>query len=91
MAIGIILGVTTIRRGDIAGHRAWMIRAYALAFGAATHVFTIGIGQAIFGDSELTNALMQGAGWAINLTIAERAIRRPARRSTPARAQVAIS
>ena len=51
MAIGIILGVTTIRRGDIAGHRAWMIRAYALAFGAATHVFTIGIGQAIFGDS----------------------------------------
>ena len=91
MTIGIILGVTTIRRGDIARHRAWMIRAYALAFGAATHVFTIGIGQAIFGDTELTNALMQGAGWLINLAIAERAIRRPARRSAPARAQMAIS
>jgi uncharacterized membrane protein len=91
MAIGTILGVTTIRRGDVAGHRAWMIRAYALAFGAATHVFTIGIGQAIFGDSELTNALMQGAGWLINLAIAERAIRRPAYRPAPAPAEVAIS
>jgi len=91
VTIGIILGVSTVRRGDIAGHRAWMIRAYALAFGAATHVFTIGIGEATFGDSELTNTLMQGAGWVINLAIAERTIRRPARRSTPARAQVAIS
>lgn len=91
VTIGIILGVTTVRRGDIAGHRAWMIRAYSLAFGAATHVFTIGIGEAAFGDSELTNVLMQGAGWIINLAIAERAIRRPARRSTPAHAQVAIS
>jgi uncharacterized membrane protein len=91
MAIGIILGVTTIRRRDIAGHRAWMIRAYALAFGAATHVFTIGIGQAIFGDSELTNALMQGAGWVINLAIAERAIRRPGHHPAPARAEVASS
>jgi uncharacterized membrane protein len=91
VAIGIILGVTTIRRGDTAGHRAWMIRSYALAFGAATHVFTIGIGQAIFGDAELTNALMQGVGWVINLAIAERAIRHPGRRSAPARAQVAIS
>jgi uncharacterized membrane protein len=91
VAIGIILGVTTIRRGDIAGHRAWMIRAYALAFGAATQVFTIGIGEAVFGDSELTNALMQGCGWIINLAIAERAIRHRGRRSVPARAQVAIS
>jgi uncharacterized membrane protein len=91
VAISIILGVATIRRGDIAGHRAWMTRAYALAFGAATQVFTIGIGQAVFDDSELVNALMQGAGWVINLAIAERAIRHRGRRSAPARAQVAIS
>jgi uncharacterized membrane protein len=91
VAIGIILGVTTIRRGDIAGHRAWMTRAYALAFGAATQGFTIGIGEAVFGDSELTNALMQGCGWIINLAIAERAIRHPWRRSARIRAQVATS
>jgi uncharacterized membrane protein len=92
MAIGTILGVARIRQGDIAGHRAWMIRAYALAFGAATHVFTIGIGEAIFGGGELTNALMQGAGWAINLAIAERAIRRrPRRRPAHAPAEAAFS
>lgn len=92
MAIGTILGVTTIRRGDVAGHRAWMTRAYALAFGAATQVFTIGFGEAIFSASELTNALMQGAGWVINLAIAERAIRRrPRRRRTPALVEVALA
>jgi len=69
-----------------------MIRAYALAFGAATHVFTIGIGEAIFGGGELTNALMQGAGWAINLAIAERAIRRrPRRRPAHTPAEAAFS
>ena len=47
--------------------------------------------RSIFGDTELTNALMQGAGWVIYLAIAERAIRRPERRSAPARVQVAIS
>ena len=83
--------VTIAQLTGITGHRAWMIRADALAFGAATHVFTIGIGQAIFGDSELTNALMQAAGWVINLAIAERAIRQRGRRSAPARVQVAIS
>ena len=40
---------------------------------------------AVLGESEHTNALMQGAGWVINLAIAERANRRrPSRRATPA-------
>jgi hypothetical protein len=92
MAIGLVLGVTTIRHGDVNGHRAWMIRAYALAFGAATQVVTIGAGYAIFGETELVNVLMHGAGWAANLVVAERAIRRrPTRRNAPARAAVGIS
>ena len=44
MAASIILGFTAIRRGDVARHRAWMTRAYALALGAATQIFTLGIG-----------------------------------------------
>jgi uncharacterized membrane protein len=80
MAASIILGFTAIRRRDIARHRAWMTRAYALALGAGTQVFTQGIGHAVFGTSELTTDLCLGAGWAINLAIAEYAIRRPARR-----------
>ena len=76
MAASIILGFTAIRRGDVARHRAWMTRAYALALGAGTQVFTQGIGPALFGTSELTTDLGLGAGWVINLAVAEYVIRR---------------
>ena len=76
MAASIILGFTAIRRGDVGRHRAWMTRAYALALGAGTQVFTLGIGKAVFGTSELTTDLSLGAGWAINLAVAEYVIRR---------------
>ena len=82
MAASIMLGFTAIRRGDVARHRAWMTRAYALALGAATQVFTLGIGGAVFGTSELATDLSLGAGWAINLAIAEYVIRRTVSRRT---------
>jgi len=75
MAASIILAFIAIRRRDIARHRAWMARAYALALGAGTQALTLGIGKAIFGDSELTTALMLGAGWGINLAVVEYIIR----------------
>jgi uncharacterized membrane protein len=89
MAASIILGFAAIRRRDVARHRAWMTRAYALALGAGTQVFTQGIGEAIYGAGELTTPLTLGAGWAINLAVAEYVIRRhPSRRTTRATAQV---
>ena len=51
MAASIIVAFTAIRRRDITRHREWMIRAYALSLGAATQIFTLGFGQAIFGDN----------------------------------------
>lgn len=87
MAASLVLGVTAVMRGDIASHRAWMIRAYALALGAGTQVFTLGVGQAVVGAGDLSAALLEGAAWPINLAVAEWVIRRqPARR--PARAVV---
>jgi uncharacterized membrane protein len=80
MAASILLGFTAIRRGDIAGHQAWMTRAYALALGAGTQVFTQGIGEPIFGKGELANGLLLGAGWVINLAVAEYIIVRSGRR-----------
>jgi uncharacterized membrane protein len=85
MAASIILGFVAIRRGDVARHRAWMTRAYALALGAGTQVFTQGIGGAVFGASELTTDLSLGAGWAINLAVAEYVIRRTVSRRTVTR------
>jgi Predicted membrane protein (DUF2306) len=80
MAMCIILGFRAIRQRRLPRHRAWMIRAFAIGLGAATQVFTLGFGEAIFGRSELSVALLNGAGWAINLTVAEWVIRRTPRR-----------
>jgi len=86
MVASIVVAYTAIRRREIARHRAWMIRTYALALGVSTQIFTLGFGQAIFGDTELSTALLIGAGWVINLAIAEWAIRRRFRRPPARRA-----
>jgi uncharacterized membrane protein YozB (DUF420 family) len=80
MAASIVLGFTAIRRRDTTAHRAWMIRAYALAVAAGTQAFTQGIGEATFGTSDLSTALSVSAGWVINVAVAEWAIRRPSTR-----------
>jgi uncharacterized membrane protein len=76
MALCILIGFAAVRRQDITRHRQWMIRAYAIGLGAATQVFTLGFGEAIFGKTALNVALLNGAGWIINLAVAEWAIRR---------------
>jgi len=78
MVASIFLGFTAIRRRDITAHRAWMIRAYALAVAAGTQAFTQGIGEALFGTSELSTAVSISSGWVINAAVAEWLIRRPA-------------
>ena len=91
MAVSIALGFAAIRRRDIRRHRAWMIRAVAIGLGAGTQVFTLGFGEAIFGKTEVSVALLNAAGWAINLVVAELAIRRlPVRRGGPAAARVPV-
>jgi uncharacterized membrane protein len=82
MGASVILGFAAIRRRDIIRHRAWMMRAYALALGAGTQAFTVGFGEAIFGSGVVRTDLMLGAGWAINLAVAEWVIRRSPRPRT---------
>jgi len=89
MAIAIALGVAAIRRGDVHRHRAWMMRGYAIGLGAGTQVLTLLAGEMIAGPpSELSRALLMGAGWAINLAVAEWAIRK--RQAPPARTAAAV-
>jgi uncharacterized membrane protein len=80
LAAALVLGLTAIRRRDIPAHRAWMIRAYAIALAAGTQVFTEGLVEAAFGTGELSGDLAKGAAWVINLAVAEWVIRRPRRR-----------
>jgi uncharacterized membrane protein len=88
MGVSLVLGLVAIRGRDIARHRAWMTRAYALALGAGTQALTVGFGEAVFGSGVVRTDLMMSAAWAINLAVAEWVIRRPAarraRRARPA-------
>ena len=80
MAASIVLAFTAIRRRDIPTHRAWMIRAYALATGAGTQAIIGGFSEPAFGTGDLPKALSMTVGWLINIAVAEWIIRRPARR-----------
>ena len=78
MAACLVLGFTAVRRRDIAAHRAWMVRAYAIGLAAGTQAFTEGIGGAVLGTGVLVADLAKAAGWVINLAVAEWTLRRPA-------------
>jgi uncharacterized membrane protein len=77
MLVSIALALAAIRRGDFAVHGAWMMRAYAIGIGAGTQVLTHVPWFVLAGaPSELPRALLMGAGWVINLAVAEWIIRK---------------
>lgn len=84
MVLSILLGVAAIGRRDFARHGAWMLRAYAIGLGAGTQVLTH-LPWFLFPDvpGELARALSMGAGWVINLAIAEWIIRKRLTRPRP--------
>ena len=81
MVLAIAFGIDAIRRRDFASHGAWMTRAYAIGLGAGTQVLThlpwllLVEGR----PGELPRAIMMGAGWVINVLVAEWIVRRPRR------------
>jgi uncharacterized membrane protein len=88
MVVSIVIGLDAVRRRDFAAHGNWMLRAYAIGMGAGTQVFThlpwfILVGK----PGVLPRAVMMGAGWAINVIVAEWIIRkgRVGKRSDAAR------
>jgi hypothetical protein len=89
MAASIVLAVDAIRRRDFAAHGAWMTRAYAIGLGAGTQVLTHLPWFVLVGKpGEQARAVLMGAGWVINLAVAEWAIRRGASGRDAARAAV---
>ena len=76
MVVCMVQGFVTARRRDFGAHRAWMTRGYAIGIGAGTQV-VVHIPWLLLGGrpEELERALLLGAGWAINLAVAEWIIR----------------
>lgn len=92
MIVSIVLSYTTIRRGNVKQHRAWMMRAYAIGMGAGTQALILMVGEMISDKpDELSRALLMGLAWVINLAVAEWIIRRrPAPRTRTASVVVSL-
>lgn len=86
MILAIFASIDAIRKRDFIQHGAWMMRAYAIAMAAGTQVFTH-LPVIFFPDllNESTRALSMGAGWVINLIVAEWVIRRRMKQRKPSR------
>ena len=91
MLLSLALAVDAIRRRQFAEHGEWMMRAYAIGLGAGTQVLTH-LPWFIATDArpgEAARGVMMGAGWIINVLVAEvvirrrRGVRQPARRAVP--------
>jgi len=77
MLLSIFLAVTAVLGGDIATHRAWMIRAFALGQGAGMQVVVLLPWMLLIGKpSMLQRDLLMSLAWLINLLVAEMVIQR---------------
>ena len=71
------VGTAAIYRRDFSNHGDWMTRAYAVGSGGNTQVFTSGWLFLFFPEymNDVTRAITLGAGWVINIVVAEWVIR----------------
>ncbi len=72
MLLAIALAVSAAMHRNIARHRAWMIRGYALGLGAGTQVGVLLPWMLILGTpSTLQRDVLMSLAWLINLAVAE--------------------
>jgi uncharacterized membrane protein len=77
MLISIYWAVAAAIRRDVATHRAWMIRAYALGQGAGMQVVVLLPWMLLIGKpNTLMRDVLMSVAWLINLLVAEMAIQR---------------
>jgi uncharacterized membrane protein len=77
MVISIVLAVSAVMRRDIAKHRAWMMRGYALGQGAGMQVVILLPWMLLIGaPSVLQRDLLMSLAWLVNLFFAEWVIQR---------------
>lgn len=77
MVLSIVLSLDAVRRRDFVAHGAWMIRGYAIGLGAGTQALThLPYFALVDQPHELGRAVAMGAGWVINVVVAEVIIRR---------------
>lgn len=82
MVVSILIGLRSVLRREFRQHSAWMTRGYAIGVAAGTQVFTTIPWVLVFGEPDrLTASVLLGAGWVLNVIVAELIILRRARRA----------
>ncbi len=61
----------SIKAGDVRAHRGWMIRSFALLFGAVTLRIELPILISLFGGFEPAYRIVAWSSWVPNLLVAE--------------------
>ena len=75
MLFAIVLAIAAVLRRDMANHRAWMVRAYALGQGAGMQVVLLLPWMLLIGTPGMFQRdVLMSLAWAINLLVAELAI-----------------
>jgi uncharacterized membrane protein len=77
------LALARIRAGDVAAHRAWMVRSFALTFAAVTLRLDLPLLTALGMDFEVAYATVAWACWLPNLLVAELVVARTRTRPEP--------
>jgi hypothetical protein len=76
MAASIVLAVRRAIQRDLARHRVWMVRAYALGLGAGTQVVLLLPWMLLTGPpTALQREVLMSLAWLLNLFLAEWALR----------------
>lgn len=83
MALALVLALRAILDRNVASHRAWMLRAYAVGQGAGTQVLFLLPPQLLSGEAVtgMLRDVMMTAAWAANVLVAESVIRRGSHRA----------
>lgn len=77
MATSLLLSIDAVRRRDFISHGAWMMRGYAIGMGAGTQAVILLSWILLIGPTgDLSRALLMGAGWVLNLAVAEGLVHR---------------
>jgi uncharacterized membrane protein len=72
MLLSLARAVSSVRAGDIARHRVWMVRAYALGQGAGMQVVLLLPWMLLVGSpGMLTRDLLMSLAWLLNLLLAQ--------------------
>ena len=76
-AVFLVSGVLAVRKRDFKQHRAWMIRAFAVAMPAGTLIFIVTPFFLVLGElPRVLDESIQSCAWIVHLAVAELLIRR---------------